>query len=196
MNEESVLLLSRFRAGDETAADEIFHRYVKRLVGVAQARISEKLGNRLDAEDVVQSVYRSFFVRAAQGQYVTERSGDLWRLLASITINKVRLQARHHRRGKRSIDRESAARTDGEGDALAQMAAGPGETDAIAFMDELESVMAELPDRRRTVLELRLQGRSVPEIADAVGRSQRSILRFLDESRKLLEDRLHRSSAS
>lgn len=43
---------------------------------------------RFDPEDVVQSVYRSFFRKAENEEFTLKRSGDRWRLLANITIKK------------------------------------------------------------------------------------------------------------
>ena len=86
-------LLARVREGDEKAAEKLFRRYAESLIAIAGARLSEKLARRIDPEDVVQSAYRSFFVRAHQGGYVLKRSGDLWRLLVGITLHKLHHQA-------------------------------------------------------------------------------------------------------
>ena len=93
---ESVLLLERFRTGDEQAATLIFERFAKRLSSLVQSRLSRKLTQRLDAEDVVMSAYRSFFVRARAGQFAVDEPGDLWRLLAQITLNKLYRSADEH----------------------------------------------------------------------------------------------------
>lgn len=69
---------------------------------------------KLDPEDVVQSAYRSFFRHAQGGRYELKRSGDLWRLLAAITMNKVKGQVEFHRAAKRSIDQEGQWPDDGE----------------------------------------------------------------------------------
>ena len=50
--------------------------------------------------------------------------------------------------------------------------------------------MRALVPRQRTMLELRLQGQTIPQIADAVERSERTVRRFLIQFRKELEDRL------
>src|ERR1700679_4129725 len=54
-------LLARWRAGDQQAATEMFHRYANRLILLARSRLSPRLSHRVDPEDVVQSAYRSFF---------------------------------------------------------------------------------------------------------------------------------------
>ena len=60
----SLVLLERFRGGDDLAAAEIFDRYFQRLTALARSRLSPRLAQRTDPEDIVLSVYRSFFVDA------------------------------------------------------------------------------------------------------------------------------------
>src|SRR5215469_11207745 len=108
MNEPSEQLLARYQAGDETAAEELFRRYVSRLTVFARARLAPRVARRVDPEDVVLSAYSSFFVRARNGQLSLRRSGDLWRLLVAVTLNKVRHQVARHEAGKRATRREDA----------------------------------------------------------------------------------------
>ena len=53
-------LLRHFQKGDSRAAELIFDRYVRRLLALARSGIGPKLRRRIDADDVVQSAYRSF----------------------------------------------------------------------------------------------------------------------------------------
>jgi len=87
-------VFDRMKGGDEEAARELFNRYLSRLVALARSRLSEKLERKVDADDVVQSAFRSFFVRARDGQYAIERAGDLWSLLATITRHKLLKKSR------------------------------------------------------------------------------------------------------
>src|SRR5262249_28947338 len=99
-------LLARWRAGDEAAAAELFRRYASRLIGLARSRLSAQLHRRLDPEDVVQSVYRSFFAGAKDGRYQPPPGGELWGLLVAMTLHKLHQQARHNARGKRAVGRD------------------------------------------------------------------------------------------
>jgi RNA polymerase sigma-70 factor (ECF subfamily) len=85
MDVPSEELLRKYELGDLAAARQIHDRYAERLIAVARRLLSDKLAARIDPEDVVQSAYRSFFLRARDGQYVVRESGDLWRLLIAIT---------------------------------------------------------------------------------------------------------------
>ena len=66
-------LVARWRAGDQQAATELFSRYANRLIALARKRLSDKLAGHIDPEDVVQSVYRSFFADAREGRYAKSR---------------------------------------------------------------------------------------------------------------------------
>jgi RNA polymerase sigma factor (sigma-70 family) len=186
--ETSVDLMARWRDGDQRAADLLFHRYADRLVALAHARLSAKIARRANAEDVVQSVYRSFFVNARAGRYSLERSGDLWRLLVGITVHKVRGHVERHTAEKRSIHQESGnGAWDDLGVPLEALADEPSPAEAAALADEIEEVMNHLDPRQRQVLELRLQGYNLEEIATAVNRSIRTVKRALNAIREQLE---------
>jgi RNA polymerase sigma factor (sigma-70 family) len=162
---DSLALLARWRDGDQGAAAELFQRYAERLIGLAQRRLSEKMTARVDPEDVVQSVYGSFFAGARNGRFVLQQSGDLWRLLVAITLHKVRRQVRHHTAQKRSIDREQSpggADPDIPAELLAQE---PSPDEAVALAEILEAVLRRLKPVHRRMVELRLQGHTIPEIA-------------------------------
>ena len=53
-------LMVRLRAGDPDAASVIFHGFVRRLIGLARTKLDAALQNKVDAEDVAQSVFKSF----------------------------------------------------------------------------------------------------------------------------------------
>ena len=175
----SKALFIRLTAGEEAAAAEAFDRYVDRLAALAQSRLSARLAQRIDADDVVQSAFRSFFRGAQEGRFVHGRGGDLWRLLSAIAINKVRMQARRHGAGRRDSSKEAAVGEDAAGAFGPSREPDPAE--AAALLDELETLYRDLPRDRGTMLEMRLAGSTVEEIADAVGCSERTVRRFLKE---------------
>src|SRR5689334_5034704 len=62
-------VVARARAGSETAAQEIFDRFVEKLMLHARRRIGTRMNSRVDPEDVVQSVFRTFFTRLKNDQF-------------------------------------------------------------------------------------------------------------------------------
>jgi RNA polymerase sigma factor (sigma-70 family) len=184
----SLVLLDRFRAGDHSAAEALFARYFERLTLLARSRLSSRLASRTDPEDIVQSVYRSFFIRAREGRYVLGRGGDLWRLLASITRHKLLRQVRHQTADRRSIDRECPLDRVDEVRALGREE-DPTPEEAVDLADDLERAFTHLDAFGRRVLELRLQGSEISAIAEETGRSERSVRRALSRVRELLTER-------
>src|SRR5262245_42676912 len=85
---ETARLIDGCRSRSEAAAREVFDRYLVRLTALARARISPKLAARFDADDVVMSAYRSFFVGLREDAFVVENGRDLWQLLVQITLRK------------------------------------------------------------------------------------------------------------
>lgn len=175
----SAQLLARCEAGEAAAAEEIFERYMRRLVPLARGRLAGRLARRVDAEDVVMSAWRSFFVAARDGRFSLQQGGDLWRLLAKITLRKVWRAAERHQAGKRQLDLEVAADSQ-----LADCEPGPDEAAALA--DEVQRLMTRLAPLERRVVELRLQGWDLEEIAIAVGKSVRTVRRALSRARAIL----------
>lgn len=188
-DDSSRLLLDQFRDGESTAAAQILDRYVARLVGLVRRRMSPVLQRRVDPEDVVQSALRSFFTRAVSDHYVLSRAGDLWGLLAAISLSKLRRQVEIHTAAKRAVSKEQPSRADVDSLAAAtDREPLPGEEEAL--LDELKQFMVQCSPAERDVLGRRLAGESIADIAQAVGRSQRTVRRWLQASCEALENRL------
>ena len=73
-------LLRRLRKGEQDAATRLYLRYAKRLHGLATAQTGQDLKSRVDAEDIVQSVFRTFFRRAQEGHYEVPDGEEIWKL--------------------------------------------------------------------------------------------------------------------
>lgn len=181
-------LFIRYQSGDDEAAEEIFQRYLERLTRLARSRLSPRLASRTDPEDVVLSAWRSFFLGARAGKFALRRSGDLWRLLASITLHKVHRQARRHTAERRSVGMEQSLERMQE--FLPAANPEPSPEDALALAEELETVMTQLEAFGRRVLELRLQGETLAAIAADTKRSERTVRRRLAHLRERLAQRL------
>src|SRR5438270_13440183 len=96
-------LLRRLRGGSEDAATQRYRRYAHRLRALARANTSAHLARRVDAEDIVQSVFRIFFTAASQGLYDVPAGEDLWKLLLVIALNKIRAEGVFHQAAKRDV---------------------------------------------------------------------------------------------
>src|SRR5262249_5839209 len=77
------------KAGDGTAARELWHRYFETLVRLARARLRATARTVEDEEDVALSAFDSFLAGAARGRFPRlEDRRDLWRILVTITSRK------------------------------------------------------------------------------------------------------------
>src|SRR5262249_36328564 len=132
--------------------------------------------------------YRSFFARARDDQFDLAHGGDLWRLLVAITLHKLNDQVKRHMSAKRSVARErSFSSEDVLGALPVQRLQEPSPLEAAALAEQLEEVMRRLKPASRRVLELRLEGHDLETIAAQMQRSQRSVIRTLNEIRAMLE---------
>jgi RNA polymerase sigma-70 factor, ECF subfamily len=145
---------------------------------VVKARTSAALASRLDAEDIVQSVFRSFFRCAAGQVYQVPDGGDLWKLLLTIALNKVRAQGIFHHAAKRDVDLTRSMSAEGSDLAL-QAREDHGDVEMQVALDD---AVSRLPEAQRAMVELRLAGHEVEEIARQVGRSKRTVERNLQQA--------------
>lgn len=174
-------ILVACRQGHPGAAETLFRQHFSKLVDLARRRLSRRLSRRIDAEDVVLSAYRSFFVRLREdsGFAATETAEDLWALLATITRRKIAKQSRRHWAGRRSVARESP------GTAAMEPVAPGAPAEAVALLeDEVEQLLACLRPNDQEVLVRLLQGRDSAEIAAELNCAERTVRR----ARKRIDD--------
>lgn len=178
---KDVVLLERFRSGDGDAALQLYLRYADRLLRVATKQTANELSTRFDPEDIVQSVFRTFFRRAASGQYDAPEGDELWKLLLVMALNKVRSRAGFHRSEKRDI-RKTQSMPDEQTDG------GSGSHDvarSILYMS-VEEIIQRQPESHRGIIRLRIDGLDVQSIAEREQRSKRTVERVLQAFRNQL----------
>src|SRR5438105_4369179 len=183
---ESKVLVSRWRKGDQDAAKELFNRYASRLVALARRQISQRLASRLDPEDVVQSVFRSFFGRVKAGKFRIEEQDDLGKLLVRITVHKTLRKVEYHRAAKRD-PRQEVVQGDGNDDLVQILDRDPTPEAVVAFVDQLDHFLNQLRPEERQILELRFQGYTNGEITKKLGIYDRKIRRLIERVRGLAE---------
>lgn len=178
-------LLIRYRRGDNDAATELYLRYANRLRALSMARTSEALKTRVDSEDVVQSVFRTFFRRVSKGQYDVPEGNELWKLLLVIGLNKIRAMAIYHGAGKRDVAKTMQLESG------AELPAGEvdsdGESLSVLRMT-IEELLGQLPAQYREIVDQRIAGFEVREIAEATKRSKRTVERILQAFREKLSE--------
>jgi RNA polymerase sigma-70 factor (ECF subfamily) len=178
-------LLRRFQRGNDEAATLLYLRYARRLYQLARAQCPADLAQRVDAEDIVQSVFSSFFRRAKQGSYEVPDGEELWKLLLVIALNKIRTKGNFHRAACRDVRATQPA------SGMEEALDAHDDENALAF---LRLVVAEVLERQpevyRQIVHLRIDGHEVGEIAARVSRSRRTVERVLQEFRETLHGAL------
>ncbi len=101
-------VMRRVRAGDGEAETALFQQYVRRLIGLAARQFDDSLRDRADVELVVLSACKSFFLRNRRGEFHVDDWGELWSVLAMITLRKCADRVRHLRAARRDVNREVA----------------------------------------------------------------------------------------
>ncbi len=181
-------LLQRYKRGDDDAATELYMRYAHRLKALAHAQTSTDLKQRVDSEDLVQSIFRTFFRRVARGQYDVPNGDELWKLLLVIGLNKIRSTAIHHRAHKRDIGRTTSG--DAALEAQQTQTIQFDETGLITLELTIDELLSQLPPQYREIVNLRIAGYEVSEIAEMIKRSKRTVERILQGFRHQLGDLL------
>lgn len=184
MDEESRWqdLLTGLGAGDPAKAEEFWREYGPVLHRLADKNLGERWRRRFGPDDVVQSVCRTFFRRAQGGQFTLGDSESLWALLCAITMNKIREKVRYHSRQKRGLDMEVQAvpsAGDSAASGFALFAPDPSPEEAVAFSEEFEQLLALLDEEERQILDLKLQDYTNDEVAEKLGKSERTVRRIV-----------------
>jgi RNA polymerase sigma-70 factor, ECF subfamily len=181
-------LLSRLRTGDNDAAQELFDKYAGRLIGLARTRLSAPLRQKVDPEDIAQSVFKSFFRRQTSDPFDLEDWGGLWGVLVVITMRKCGRRAQAFKTARRDVRKESPPRATADDSHMEWDFPGgePTPEEAASLTETVERLMERLDERGRHILSLRLQGYSIEEISEQIARTKRTVHRTLEQVKNWL----------
>jgi RNA polymerase sigma factor (sigma-70 family) len=184
--------LVQLQARDGDAAREVFRRFTAQLIALTRRRFAPAFRCKVDPEDVVQSAYKSFFLRYGDGRMEVDNWSGLWGLLTLITLRKCSERVAYHRAGCRDLAREATAPAGDEDGAPWREVAGrePTPLEAAELGETVERLLADLNEGDRPVIELSLQGYTVREISQRLDRVERTVRRTRERVRLRLE-RLH-----
>ncbi|MBI1248535.1 protein kinase [bacterium] len=184
---DSQQLLAALRQEDAAAEDEVLRQFWTRLVPLIRRRMGHRLRQRLDPEDIAQSALRSFFARARENQFTLTQKGDLWRLLAAISIHKTRRHYQHHMAAKRSLQKEDSL----EANPAVELGANqlPVEI-TIEIRELIDQAIGTFPPETHEAIKRYLSNQASEEIAHAIGKSPRTIRRWVQAFRAQLQQLL------
>jgi DNA-directed RNA polymerase specialized sigma24 family protein len=190
--------IGRLKAGDPAAAEKLWKRYFRRLVGLARKNLEGAPRRLADEEDAALSAFASFCRRAGQGHFpqLLDRD-DLWQLLVVITLRKSINQVNRERCQKRggagqnlpaSAEAESAI----EEATLEQIISSEPTPELVAQVaEEYRRLLANLGDAElQSIALLKMEGDTTAEIAAKLQCAPRTIERRLQLIRKIWEKEL------
>ncbi|HMC90683.1 MAG TPA: ECF-type sigma factor [Gemmataceae bacterium] len=184
------LWISKLKAGNRAAAQALWERYVRRLVGLAGKQLAGTQRRAANEEDVVQNAFASFFCGLEQGRFPQLRDREnLWSLLAVITARKAIDLVHYNNAQKRKILGESALRhlvdSSGVRAGIENVPSPEPTPEFIAQMaEECEQLVARLgDDKLRQVAQLKLDCYTDKEAAAHLGVSVRTVERKLERIR-------------
>src|SRR5262249_3942648 len=188
MSDSFAEFLSTLEAQGNEAARELFGRFTHQLMTLASRHIDAGLKHRVDAEDIVQSTYKSFFHRHGAGEFKFVNWNSLWGLLTLITVRKCAERAAYHRAERRDAAREVSAPPGAEAAPwLEPCGREPTPLEAAVLNETVERLLGDLDEEERPVLELSLQGYTTREISEQLGRAERTVRLLREGVRHRLE---------
>lgn len=179
--------IGQVQAGDPDAVSELWHRYFRRLVGLAREKLRHAPRRAADEEDIALSAFESFCRHAEEGRFPDLLDRDsLWRLLVVITARKanhlIRDEARLKRAGARVAD---SPQDDGDVPILETVLSREPTPDLAAqVVEECQRLLGKLDPNLKKIAVWRMEGYSVDEIAAKQEVSPRTVKRKLDNIRK------------
>ena len=186
--------LGQLKAGDHAAAQELWQRYFRRLVSLANKILPRQLRRATDEEDVALSAFASFCRCAQLDRFpqLLDRD-DLWQVLVVLTARKAHHQASRakaqKRGGGRLADTPPPDAPGAEADAALDqiLSREPTPEFAAQVAEEYQRLLDSLEDDQlRQVAVWKLEGYTNEEIAARLGLTVRSVGRKLHIIRQKL----------
>lgn len=182
-------LIARIRRDDAVALEELVSRYEDRVYNLAY----RMLGNKEDAEDVLQDT----FVNVVRGldSFKGKSSFSTWlyRVAANAALTKIRKRSRREKSESEFLDDVYSVRQAAHsGVVLTDWSTNP----ATSLLDEearkeLQKAIGELPEIYKAVFVLRdVQGLPAAEVAEVLGLSVAAVKSRLHRARLYLRNRL------
>jgi RNA polymerase sigma factor (sigma-70 family) len=176
--------IGHLKAGEADAARKLWERYADQIALLARQQLAGRPTVVSDEDDVAQSVFYSICRGATAGRFRDIKSrGELWWLLLAITrqkaINHFRRQSAL-KRGPGRVETETALAKNQSFNLDDLVGSAPTPELMLILEEEYAALLASLNDRQlQQIAVLRVEGYTVPEIAEKFGIGTRAIERKL-----------------
>ncbi|APZ96186.1 ECF-type sigma factor [Fuerstiella marisgermanici] len=182
------------KVGDTVAANQIWRHYFDRLVRSVRGRLYGQNRVVSDEEDIVLSVFNSFYEAAEKGRFpdLSDRD-DLWRLLLRMAGRKVIDKRRHDQRQRRGggVQMHSLNGRTGDESVIEAIGDEPSPEMVLMMQESVEQLFSHLGvGQLRDLAGAKLEGYSNAELAERFGCSERTIERRLHLIREKCQQEL------
>lgn len=180
--------------GDSAAANQIWEHYFDRLVRTVRHRLYGQNRAVSDEEDVVLSVFNSFYSAVEKGRFpdLSDRD-DLWRLLLRMSARKVVDKQRHDQRQRRGggIQVHSLQNSGLDDNMIEAIGDEPSPEMVLMMQESVEKLFSHLGvGQLRELAVAKLEGYSNAELAQRFECSERTIERRLHLIREKCQQEL------
>jgi RNA polymerase sigma-70 factor (ECF subfamily) len=171
-------LLRHAQDGDRDALNELYNRYVMRVLAAVRARLGAELRQKVESWDIVQEAMLASLKDVQK--FDQEREGAFLNWLDKIVENRIRDQIDRFRAGKRDHRREvpqvGPHSTDSSNPQDIPDKSGlPSPSQALILTEDLarlEKAMDQLPpESRELIVAVKIEGQSYQEIGANVGKT-------------------------
>lgn len=175
------VVLENVQQGDSRAEEAVHRQFVDKLLRVASKRISDRFRAKVAPEEIVQSVFVSFFRRHKNHEFQFDNWNDLWALLLRITVHKCVDRIAEFQTKKRDVRRELATTDSKLPPAFGAASPGPTAEEVLFFEETLDQLFDRLTPIQQKIVLMRLQGMSNLEISQSINRTERTVYRMLNQ---------------
>jgi RNA polymerase sigma-70 factor (ECF subfamily) len=171
-------LLQRVQAGDQQALNDLYNRYLMRVLAAVRARLGAELRGKLESWDVVQDALLASLKNVPSFDQTSEGAFLNW--LAKVVENRIRDQLDYFRAEKRDhrLERPVPGARSPEDSApldIPDRSCAPTPSQVLILSEDLarlEQAMDQLPEEsRELIVAVKIEGRSYQEIAHALGKT-------------------------
>jgi DNA-directed RNA polymerase specialized sigma24 family protein len=176
------IVLQQLQKGERSNVDFLLERYLHRLRALAATKLASQPELVDYAEDVALSTLKSLCLGAERGRFADlKNDGDLWRLMAMITVRKTISLRRSQRPCNQATEFQ-----------LAQiLSEGPTADDLVQMDARIDDLFEKLgDDELRRIARLKFEGYSNNEIAIQLSCVVRTIERRLHRIRSIWQKEL------
>jgi RNA polymerase sigma factor (sigma-70 family) len=170
-------LMSQMRSGSYLAAWDLVEEYGPHILAVVRRMLDERLRTEFDSQDFAQAVWASVIRMQDRLQEIDEPKRFV-KFLAAMAKNKVVDEMRRKTTRKNDMRLERPLNDSVFPDV---MAAGPQGTPSqvVIAREKWERLRADLSEKERRVVELRLARKTYKEIAEELNMDERTARRII-----------------